>query len=95
MNDRKDRKEPKTLTKTLCKEVVSKLGQICKLSNQSVDSITEDLLTNDSFIEASSDTLDTIITHTPRITFAIACSCFWIYCPKSIFDVNSNTGGRL
>ena len=92
MNDRNDRKEPKILTKTLCREVVSKLGQ---LSNQSVDSITEDLLTNDSFIEASSDTLDTIITHTPRITFAIACSCFWIYCPKSIFDVNSNTGGQL
>ena len=68
-------KEPKTspvITQTLCKEVVSKIGQLCKLSNQSVDSITKDLLANDSFIETSSDTLDTIITHTPRVTFAIA-----------------------
>ena len=86
-----DRKEPKTLTKTLCREVVSKLGQLCKLSNQSVDSITKDLLTNDSFNEASSDTLDIIITHTPRITFAIASVVVFGFIVQKVYSILTPT----
>ena len=55
------------------------------MSNRTVDSITEDFLTNESFIEASNETIETIVMNTPKITFTIASAVVFGYFAQKVY----------
>ena len=82
--------EPQSLTKSLCKTVVAKFGKACKLSDRTVDSITEDFLTNESFIETSNETIETIVMNTPKITFTIASAVVFGYFAQKVYTAISD-----
>ena len=93
MKDCKDCKDckdrPQSLTNAFCRTVVAQYGKMCKLSNQTVDCVTEDLLTNGDLIETSNKALNSVVTHTPTITFAIASAYVFGFVLYKVYSILS------